>query len=286
MYSAKAAGGGVSGFASATHGSGRRRPGRSSDLRRAIDADELVLHYQPIVDLSSGDIAACEALVRWQHPDGRLRAPAEFLPEAEQCGLMGLLDRWVLQQAVRDAAEWQRRFPERRRVAVTVNLSSSTITDDDLPERVCRLLGESELDPGRLIVELTEREEVHDVLRAASILEALAAMGVRSALDDFGTAYSSLAYLDALPVQFLKLDLFLLQRAARSAATSRLVEGTIALAHRVDVMVVVEGVEEQSQLEAVDALGADYVQGYLLGRPMPQRALFECLSTDRVATPS
>ena len=287
MYSAKAAGGaGVSAFDTATRVVPRRRVDGAAELRRAIEGDELVLHYQPILALPSGEIAACEALVRWPHLDGRLRPPGEFLPLAEEAGLMAQLDRWVLERAVEDAAVWQRRFPGRRRVGVSVNLSSSSVTDEFLPQRIRRLLDRSGLDPARLLVELTEREEVQDVIRVAGILGSLRGMGVRSALDDFGTAYSSLAYLDALPVQFLKLDRFLLERARTSPATMRLVEGTIALAHRVDVQVVVEGVEEPEQLAAVERLGADYVQGYLLGRPMPLEALLPLLAPEEAAVPS
>lgn len=287
MYAAKAAGGGeVSGLSGAVPPARRSVADAAAQLRRAIDHDELVLHYQPIIELSSGAIAACEALVRWQHPDGRLRPPAEFLPIAERSRLIGRLDDWVLQRAAHDAALLQREFPTPRRRAVTVNLSSTTIVDPGLPARVEALLEEVGLDAARLIVELTEREEVQDVAGAQSVLSALGALGVRSALDDWGTAYSSLAYLDALPVAFLKLDRFLLERSSQSGSTMRLLAGTIALAHRVDVKVVIEGIEDPEQLALVRELGADYGQGYLLGRPEPLADLCRRLTQEAVSLPS
>ena len=287
MYAVKAAGGsGVSRFEESMHHHTRRRLDGIAELRGAIARDELVLHYQPIVELATGDVVACEALVRWQHPEGRLLLPGDFLPLAETSRLMAEVDDWVLRRAVADATTWQRRFPGRRRLGVTVNLSSSTITDDRLPARIASLLASTGLDPRRLVVELTEREEVQDVMRAADILQALADLGVRTALDDFGTAYSSLAYLDALPVEFLKLDRFLLERVSASERTTRLVEGTIALAHRVDVKVVVEGVETEEQLQTVHSLGAEYAQGYLLGRPVPHDVLLRRLGDAALAAAS
>lgn len=171
-------------------------------------------------------------------------------------------------------------------MAVTVNLSGTTIVDPGLPKRVQALLDGLDLDPGRLIVELTEREEVQDVVAAQAVLGELAALGVRSALDDWGTAYSSLAYLDALPVAFLKLDRLLLERSGHSPSTMQLIAGTIALAHSVDVKVVIEGIETPEQLQVVQDFGADYGQGFLLGRPEPFDAVRRRFSEIAHALPS
>jgi diguanylate cyclase (GGDEF)-like protein len=285
MYAAKAAGGGeVSGLSGAAPPNRRSTSDAALHLRAAIEHDELVLHYQPIVNLGTGEIVGCEALVRWPQPDGRLRPPADFLPIAERSKLIGHLDDWVLRRATRDAAYLQREFPTHRPLAVSVNLSSTSVVDPELPRRVQAMLEGAHLDPGRLVVELTEREEVQDVAGAQAVLGALADLGVRAALDDWGTAYSSLAYLDALPVAFLKLDRFLLERSGRSGATMRLLAGTIALAHQVEVKVVIEGIEDGGQLAVVRELGADYGQGYLLGRPEPLDAL--CRRVLGLAVPS
>jgi diguanylate cyclase (GGDEF)-like protein len=287
MYAAKAAGGGeVSGLSGMALPSRRSTSDGAFQLRRAIEHDELVLHYQPIVNLRSGEIVGGEALLRWPQPDGRLRPPAEFLPIAERSRLIGRLDDWVLRRAALDSAYLQREFPNHRRLAVSVNLSSATVMDPDLPGRVRSMLEEIDLDPSRLVVELTERQEVPDVAGAQAVLSALGSLGVRSALDDWGTAYSSLAYLDALPVAFLKLDRFLLERSSRSGSTMRLLAGTIALAHQVEVQVVIEGIEDPGQLALVRELGADYGQGYLLGRPEPLEALCRRILGLEVPLPS
>jgi diguanylate cyclase (GGDEF)-like protein/PAS domain S-box-containing protein len=267
MYVSKRSGKGVATtFAAPMHDDARDRIELGAALPAAIAGDELVLHYQPIIDVATGEVAAGEALVRWQHPTRGLLAPGVFLPIAD--GLAGsAIDAWVTSRAMRQCADWQRRYPDRRRLGVTVNVSPSRLTDDRFPELLANLLQDVRIDPTLVIVEITEDEMLADTPATRRVLGRIRDLGIRLALDDFGAGFSSLAYLERMPVQFLKLDKKLIDGIADTTRSRALVGGIIDLSHRLGIRVVAEGVEEQAQLDALGDLGCDFAQGFLLQRP-------------------
>jgi len=243
-----------------------RRLALLGGLRRALERDELVLHYQPKADLRSGRVLGVEALVRWQHPEHGLLGPGEFIPLAERTGLIHPLTRWVLDAALRQAAEWRRAGHE---LSVAVNLSTRSLLDRDFPDQVADRLAAWGVPAGCLMLEVTESAVMADPALALEVLGRLHALGVGLALDDFGTGYSSMAYLKALPVDELKVDRSFVGHMASSNSDAVIVRSTIDLGHNLGLHVVAEGVETRDAWEELKALGCDTAQGYHLGRPMP-----------------
>jgi diguanylate cyclase (GGDEF)-like protein/PAS domain S-box-containing protein len=244
-----------------------------NDLYKALERDELRLHFQPQFDCASGRITGAEALMRWEH-GGRLVPPSDFIPTAEETGLILPMGEWVLRRACIMAQQWRERsgWPMR----VSVNLSAVQLDQQDVPAMVARVLQETGLPPTALELEITESVVVRESLRAADILTQLRAQGVSIAIDDFGVGYSSFAYLRELPVDRLKLDRSFLTSVPLSPGDSRLVAALIAMGHRLDVGIVAEGVETHEQAAFLVAHGCDEAQGYYLGRPMKEEA-FEAL---------
>jgi len=234
-----------------------------SDLREAIETDQLVLYYQPKQDLRRGIVTGAEALVRWQRPGQGLIAPDKFIPLAEQTGLIGPLTEWVMRAAVRQAYLWQRRYPDMR---VAVNLSMRNLQDPTLARTIAALL---EQWPAQLDVEITESALMADPERALATLSALSDVGVRIAIDDFGTGYSSLAYLKRLPVDVLKIDRSFVRDLHTHTNDRIIVRSTIDLAHNLGLRVVAEGVEDSVAAEVLRQFGCDEIQGYHLSRPVP-----------------
>jgi diguanylate cyclase (GGDEF)-like protein/PAS domain S-box-containing protein len=242
----------------------------ATELRGAIANEELVLHYQPARDLRTGRVGEAEALVRWQHPARGLLAPGLFIGLAEQTGLIKPLTDEVLRRALRErAALAASGYP----VAVAVNLSMHNLADAELPDLVDMLLRATDTPPGALVLEITESLLMADAERTIGVLRRLRALGARLAIDDFGAGYSSLAYLDRLPIDRVKIDRSFVSALRRDARTATIVEATIALAHRLDLEVVAEGVEDATTLALLTDLGCDVAQGYHLARPMPAPAL-------------
>ena len=236
------------------------------ELRRAIEADDLRLHYQPKVDLKTRSVVGAEALVRWQHAKRGLVPPDQFVPLAEQGGLIKPLTRWVLGEAVRQCAAWR---VERDGLAIAVNLSARNLQDPQLLEQVTGLLETRRLAPQLLRLELTESAVMTDPTRAVEILAALAASGVGVSIDDFGTGYSSLAYLRKLPVSELKIDKsFVIGIGAHKLGDAAIVRSTNDLGHNLGLSVVAEGVEDEKTLELLGSMGCDAAQGYFIARPM------------------
>jgi diguanylate cyclase (GGDEF)-like protein len=244
-----------------------------SDLREAIETDQLELFYQPKQDVSSGLVTGVEALVRWQRPGKGMIGPDRFIPLAEQTGLIGPLTDWVLRAAVRQAHEWQRRYPDMR---VAVNLSMRNLLDSRLAETVAGLLDEW---PAQLDVEITESALMADPEHALGTLSALSELGVRIAIDDFGTGYSSLAYLKRLPVDVLKIDRSFVRDLRANSNDRIIVRSTIDLAHNLGLRVVAEGVEDAVASEMLHEFGCDEMQGYYLSRPMPAADLERWLAS-------
>lgn len=237
-----------------------------NSLRRALDNQELHLYYQPQVDVG-GMLAGFEALLAWHHPTLGLTSPAQFIPVAEESGMIVQIGSWVLAETCRQGAVWQHSGCPRVRVAV--NVSATQFSRTDFTETVAEALSVSGLDPSLLELELTEGVVVRDLEESIHQMERLRALGVGLSIDDFGTGYSSLSYLRRLPIDALKIDRSFLQEIDREPHTISLVKAIVALAHGLRLTVVAEGVENQGQLEALRNVGCDLFQGYLLGEPVP-----------------
>jgi diguanylate cyclase (GGDEF)-like protein len=237
-----------------------------AELREALERRELVLHFQPVAELDSGRVRRVEALVRWQHPRHGLLYPDSFIPAAEQTGLIKPLSLYVIDAALRQCRAWR---DDGWDVSVAVNLSARNLLDLELPADVTRLLRTWGLPPDALELELTETTVMVDPGRSLRVLGGLAEMGVRLAIDDYGTGYSSLAYLRRLPVHELKIDKSFVLTMSREQGNEVIVRSTIDLARHFGLRVVAEGVEDQATLRLLAALGCDAAQGYYLSPPVP-----------------
>lgn len=238
-----------------------------TDLRRALKRGELALFYQPQIDLASGQVVAVEALARWRHPERGLISPADFIPLAEETGLILPLGDWVLREACRQVAEWRcGPWPAMR---VAVNLSAMQFRQADLAGQVRSALDHAGVDAGALELEVTESLLMQDVGATVQTLRALRAMGVTLAIDDFGTGYSSLAYLKQFPVNTLKIDRSFVRDISRDEGDAAICAAIIGLAHNLRLDVVAEGVETEAQLNWLHSAGCRLVQGFLLGKPLP-----------------
>jgi diguanylate cyclase len=240
------------------------------ELRRAMDEAELILHYQPKIDIRTGGPAGFEALARWNHPERGLLSPAEFIPLAERSNLLRQVTLFLIDSALRQCSEWHERGFE---VTVAVNLSMQNLIDLRLPNDVGELLRSWRLPEGSLELELTESTIMADQRRAQTILQRLSKMGVRISIDDFGTGYSSLAYLKDLAVSSIKIDRSFVMSMDEDESKATIVESTIELGHNLDLEVVAEGVESFESYERLRELGCDYAQGFFMSRPLaPDRA--------------
>jgi len=238
-----------------------------SGLQKALTNQELELHYQPEIDARTGRVIAVEALLRWHHPMRGLVSPAEFIPLAEQTGLIVPMGDWVLRAACAQAAAWRR--GKLAPVRVAVNLSARQFEDADFVARVEDALEESGLEPTALELEITESMVARDATQAAKWLSDLRSLGIRVMVDDFGTGYSSLAHLKRFPIDGLKIDRSFVQNLPTDRHDASITRAVIAMAHELGLEVVAEGVEVQEQLAFLREHGCDLAQGYLFGAPMP-----------------
>ena len=266
MYRAKARGGGCPELY--TPGRARERAGHEiqveSALRRAIP-DALVAHYQPVVALDGGRLVGVEALVRWQHPSRGLIPPAEFIPVAEQSGLVVALGDWMLGESCRQVAGWDD-------LRVSVNVSGRQIAEGSLVGSVARALEESGLAPGRLQLELTETVLMDDIDGHVALLRELKELGVSLALDDFGKGYSSLSYIHRFPIDRIKIDRAFVAGLLESRAALAIVSAVVSFARALDIEVVAEGVETKAHVDALRDLGCELGQGFFFSRPVePER---------------
>ena len=239
------------------------------ELRRARIDREFVLHYQPVVDLRTSAVVGAEALLRWQHPTRGIVAPGEFVPIAEESGLIVPLGRWVLQEACRQLALWRVAEPAARDLHVSVNVSARQLQAAGFEDDVRSALASAELEPQALVLEITEATVVHDPESSARMLEALRSMGVGLVLDDFGTGYSSLAMLDALPFDGMKLDRTSVMRIGASGGAVPLVQAIVDLGRALGLSLVAEGIENEHQLAELRRLGVREGQGFRFARPLP-----------------
>jgi diguanylate cyclase (GGDEF)-like protein/PAS domain S-box-containing protein len=248
-----------------------------NDLRRALDREQLRVHYQPVVSLHDRSILWIEALVHWEHPERGLVAPLEFIPVAEESGLIGPIGEWVMYEACRQASEWHAADPDAAPLGVSVNLSVRQITQRDLPGMVARTLRDTGLDPQCLCLEITETVILDDSEAANQALRALLSLGVGMVLDDFGTGYSSLAYLTRLPIRGLKIDRSFVERLGSSERSTAIVSAIIRMAEALSMEVTAEGVETTRQIEELQRLGCERAQGFYFARPLPAAELTEVL---------
>jgi diguanylate cyclase (GGDEF)-like protein len=236
------------------------------ELRRAIDADELVLHYQPKAELRTGRVCAVEALVRWHHPQRGLVGPDAFLPVAEQTGLIEPLTRWVLATALAQIGDWPAVFDG---LTMAVNVSARTIGRTDFADSVAAALAAAGVPPERLVLEITETALLADPAVAADVLARISATGVRVSVDDFGQGQTSLGYLSRLPLHELKIDKAFVTDLPDNPAHAAIVRSVVDLGHNLGLQVVAEGVETHETVAILTATGCDVAQGFLLAEPMP-----------------
>jgi diguanylate cyclase (GGDEF)-like protein len=240
-----------------------------TDLRRAIERQEWVVHYQPIVDLQTRRLAGFEALARWRHPGRGLLMPNVFIPTAEETGLIRPLGMWVLREACRQMRTWHDRCPTQPPLGIAVNLSTRQLADVDLPGQVRRVLDETGLPSNCLTLEITESALMQSPQAGAAVLQELHKLDLHLDVDDFGTGYSSLAYLQSFPVQTLKVDRSFVCRMHSGAQQSEIVRAIVGLAHNLGMDVTAEGVETPQQVESLRALNCQRAQGYFFSRPVP-----------------
>jgi len=243
------------------------RASLESELHQALRLGQLELYYQPKVDTATGDVRSAEALIRWRHPQRGLIPPVQFIPLAEECGLIHEIGAWVVQEACRQCAAWQRAGLPALRVAV--NVAASQFRRGDLLDTIRRALEDARLDPHYLEIELTESVVMTDPEGTAAILEQLSRMGVLVSVDDFGTGYSSMNYLRRFPIDKLKIDRGFLKDLMSCADDASIVRAIISLAHSLRLKVVAEGVETPEQLRFLRSLGCDQYQGYHFSPPVP-----------------
>jgi diguanylate cyclase (GGDEF)-like protein/PAS domain S-box-containing protein len=280
MYRAKHGGGG---YALVDETDRARALGRlrgEAEIRRALDRDELRLHFQPIVELASGRIVAAEALLRWQHPSRGLIGPGEFIGLAEETGAIFEIGLWALEQGCR-AGHRMRQAPGAPDLRVNVNVSGRQLADDGFVEAVGTILGRTATNPRGISLELTETTLIEDVLANQDALAGLKRLGVHIAMDDFGTGYSSLGYLRRLPIDQIKLDRSFVSELDDRSSGAPILRAAVAMAKALDIEVVAEGIERADQLALLGSLGYELGQGFHLGRPMPEDELVALLRGGR-----
>ena len=274
MYRAKARGKGRYEVFSPEMGEAlSRRFTLERDLRWALEREELAVHYQPKVLIETGEIVGMETLARWEHPQPGLLAPAEFLPLAEETGLVVSLGRSVLGEACRQARAWQRLYPSRPPLALYVNLSAREFHEPNLVAQVSEVLRESGLEASYLVLEITEGTAMEDTPSTVATLRALKELGVQLAIDDFGKGYSSLSYLKRFPVDIIKIDRSIVEGLGQERGNSAIVSAALTLAHAIDLEVIAEGMETREEVAELRALGCKLGQGFYWWTPQPAREM-------------
>jgi diguanylate cyclase (GGDEF)-like protein/PAS domain S-box-containing protein len=272
MYRAKAEGSGYEVFDPAMHDRAVTRLELENDLRRAIEEDEFVVHYQPLVNLQTGELWGMEALVRWEHPERGLLGPDEFVPVAEESGLVVPMGELVLEEACRRAVQWQEEFPLTPPLAMSVNLSGRQLRRPDLHEVIGRALAETGLPASSLGLDITETVYIGALEANTAALDRLRASGIRVSLDDFGSGYSSLSYLKRLPTNILKIDRSFTKGLGLEVEDTAIVQTVVDLAHILGMEVVAEGVEIEEQETLLREMGCDFGQGFYFSKPLPPEA--------------
>ncbi|HET9737990.1 MAG TPA: EAL domain-containing protein [Solirubrobacteraceae bacterium] len=280
MYDAKRGGHGIATYTEDRDPYSEDRLGLLAELRRALEQDELVLHYQPKVDLASRAVTGVEALVRWEHPTRGLLPPDDFVPLAERTGAVADLTRWVVDTALAQHRAWRDAGVD---LPIAVNLAAANIVDLTLPERVAQLLAKHGVSGDRLECEISEHTVMADPVRATEVLARLRMLGVRLSLDDFGTGHSSLAYLKRLPLDEVKIDRSFVAGMAEDENDAVIVRSTIDLARNLGLAVVAEGVETAEIMRGLADLSCDTAQGFHVSRPLPPDALLSWIGGQAVS---
>ncbi|MGD0749156.1 MAG: EAL domain-containing protein [Acidimicrobiales bacterium] len=258
------------------------RPVPNQEMESLPQIDQLVLHYQPIVALGTGRIAGFEALVRWQHPERGLLHPVAFLPMAQATGFIAEIDRWAWEQAANQLRDWQQTLPSTSRLFMSVNMSVIDLSDPGLFESISGIIRHAGIEPVDLVVEVTESVLLDDTEQTRRFLRQLKDLGVGLALDDFGTAFSSLSYVRRFPFDHLKLDISFISELPHSIRAMLLVEEICHLSASMKMRSIAEGIERQEQADALRDIGCEFGQGYLFSRPLPASDCETLLATGRV----
>ena len=284
MYQAKRRGGSsVETFGEAMRLELLDRMATEHSLHRALERSELMLHYQPVVEIDGITTVGVEALIRWQHPDQGLVSPYRFIPVAEESGLIIPIGAWVLEEACHQLRDWHHQGPTGPQGSVEVNLSARQIDNPQIVRTVEEILSRTGLPPEHLTLEITESALMKDAGSALQVLRALKEIGVLLAIDDFGTGYSSLSYLQRFPLDVLKVDRSFVEELGVSSEGEEIVSAVIKLAHALGLKVVAEGVETTRQLEVLRSLECDYAQGFLFSRPVPAADLIAAFGLQMIA---
>ncbi len=245
-----------------------------NQLRYAVEYDELVLHYQPQIDISTGEIRGVEALVRWNHPERGLLYPDEFIYLAEESGFIIQMGEWIIRQACLDGKKWQ---DEGKEIIVSVNISSKQFQQDDFVNKVTEIINESGLNPRNLTLEITETIAISDIKHTIEVLNRLRSLGIAVAIDDFGTGYSSLSYLNEMSVNELKIDRSFIWDIERNDKNKLISNTIIVLAKQLGLRVIAEGVENSEQLYILKEMNCDIAQGYHFSRPVTKERIDEMI---------
>lgn len=245
-----------------------------NEIRQAIERREFCLFYQPIIDFGSSSVMGFESLVRWQHPVRGMVSPMDFIPIAEETGLILPLGEWVLRESCRQLVEWKIGHPERAELTISVNLSCKQFLQPNLAENVAEILSETGLHARYLRLEVTESYLMEDSEQAIEIMQRLRELGICISIDDFGTGYSSLSYLHRLPIDYLKIDRSFVSGMSSSSEDREIVKTIITLAKNLSLKTIAEGIETFEQAQQVKDFGCDYAQGYLYSKPVAGAQIF------------
>ena len=269
-------------FDKAMHASAMTLLQLETDLRRAVERKEFVLHYQPIVALETGIIRGFEALVRWQHPERGFISPSDFIPIAEETGLIIPIGQWVLEEACRQVRKWQEQFSQHPPLQISVNLSGKQFTQLNLIDQIRRVLRETGIEPRSLKLEITESMMMENIDTAINMLEQLRQLGIELSMDDFGTGYSSLSYLHRFPISTLKIDRSFVSLMTSNNENSEIVRTIVMLARNLDMNIVAEGVETEDQIALLRLLECEYGQGYFFSKPVAAEGAARLLSANHI----
>ncbi|MFN9469479.1 MAG: putative bifunctional diguanylate cyclase/phosphodiesterase [Pseudanabaena sp.] len=240
-----------------------------TDLRNAIDHQEFMVYYQPIMDILNGDrLIGFEALVRWQHPTRGMVSPMDFVVIAEETGLVVAVDSWVLHEACQQLVKWKTKFASSHKLKMSINLSAQDIRNPNLLKDIDRILAKTGLDGKSIVLEITESMLIADINQTIELITQIKSRNIQASIDDFGTGYSSLNYIHRLPADYLKIDLSFVNQMQEASRNYQIVRTIIALGNQIGLAVVAEGIETSGQLQILRDLGCRFGQGYLFSKPL------------------